>query len=177
MNSMDDSFGIDTERLTLRVPALADFDESAAMLNNPDVTRYLGARSFSREECWMRHLRSVGHWQLFGFGFWIVRARRSGQFVGVVGFGEFRREVEPSLEGSPEAGWVLTAPAHGHGYATEAALGGHKWFAARHGAKRTVCMIEEGNDASLRVAAKCGYHEFARTMYKNAPVILLERLP
>ena len=110
MNSMDDSFSIDTERLTLRVPALADFDESAAMLNNPEVTRYLGARSFSREECWMRHLRSVGHWQLFGFGFWIVRARRSGQFVGVVGFGEFRREVEPSLEGSPEAGWVLTAP-------------------------------------------------------------------
>ena len=177
MKQRADSFGIDTERLTLRVPTLADFDESAAMLNNPDVTRYLGARSFSREECWMRHLRSVGHWQLFGIGFWIVRERQSGFFVGVVGFGEFRREIQPSFEGSPEAGWVLAAPAHRRGYATEAARAGHEWFETRNGAKRTVCMIEDGNDASLRVAAKCGYREFTRTRYKNAPVIVLERLP
>jgi hypothetical protein len=40
---------------------------------------------------------------------------------------------------------------------------------------RTVCLIEEGNAASLRVASKLAYQEYARTQYKGQPVILLER--
>jgi RimJ/RimL family protein N-acetyltransferase len=174
---MDDPSDIDTERLTLRRPTLADFDDAVAMYADADVTRHLGGRTFTREECWMRLLRGVGHWQLFGFGFWVVRVRQSEQYVGEVGFGEFRRDIQPNYEGTPEIGWVLARSAHRQGYATESALAAHRWLEARHGACRTVCIIEPENAGSLRVAAKCGYTEFARTTYRNSTVILFERIP
>src|SRR5437660_1168592 len=73
---------IDTERLTMHGHALEDFDEYTVMWGNPKVTRHVGGRPFTREECWTRLLRNVGHWQLLGFGYWIVRERASGRFVG-----------------------------------------------------------------------------------------------
>jgi len=35
--------------------------------------------------------------------------------------------------------------------------------------------IDEGNRASIRVAEKVGYREFARSVYKSAPVVMFER--
>ncbi|HEY3776759.1 MAG TPA: GNAT family N-acetyltransferase [Rhizomicrobium sp.] len=168
---------IASARLVLRLPTLADFDESAAMYSDAGVVRHIGGRPFTREESWARLMRHVGHWHLMGYGFWVVRERIGGRFVGEVGFAEFRRDIEPRLEGTPEIGWVLSPDAHGRGYATEAASAGLGWFDRHAGKRRTVCMIEPENAASLRVAAKCGYSAFARTTYRNSSVMLLERLP
>jgi RimJ/RimL family protein N-acetyltransferase len=55
-----------------------------------------------------------------GFGFWVVREKSTGRFVGEVGLANFRRDIEPSLGESKEAGWVLSPWAHGKGFATEA---------------------------------------------------------
>lgn len=176
MNRMyDPSLSIGTDRLVLRPPTLADFDETSAMYGDAHVVRHLGGRAFTHEESWARLMRHVGHWQIFGFGFWVVRERQGGAYVGEVGFGEFRRDIHPSLEGSPEIGWVLAPFAQGRGYATEAALAVQEWTESRHGACRTVCIIATENAASIRVAAKCGYTEFTRTTYRNSPVILFER--
>jgi RimJ/RimL family protein N-acetyltransferase len=165
-----------SERLTLDLPTVADFDECAAMYSDAGVVRYIGGRPFTREESWARLLRHVGHWQLMGFGFWVVRERIGGRYVGEVGFAEFRRDLEPGFEGTPEMGWVLSPDAQGKGYAAEAANAGLGWFDRQIGKGRTVCMIDPENAASLRVAAKCSYSAFATSMYRNSPVILLERL-
>jgi RimJ/RimL family protein N-acetyltransferase len=170
-----DARELDTNRLSLRLPTLDDFEDSAAMWSDQAIVRYIGGRPFTREESWLRLLRHVGHWQLLGFGFWIVRERTGGGFVGEVGLGDFRREMTPSFRGDPEIGWVLAQDTHGKGYATEAAQAALEWMRLRHRAQRTVCMIEPENPASLRVAAKCGFREFARTTYKNSAVVLLER--
>jgi RimJ/RimL family protein N-acetyltransferase len=166
---------LDTERLTMRGHAQGDFDEYKTMWGDPKVTRHIGGRPFSREECWTRLLRNVGHWQLSGFGYWIVRERGSGRFVGEVGFADLRRELEPSIEGVPEIGWVLAPWSHGQGFATEAARAAVAWIERHLEPKRTVCLIDTDNAASLRVAAKLGYREFARATYKGAPVIVFER--
>jgi RimJ/RimL family protein N-acetyltransferase len=43
-------------------------------------------------------------------------------------------------------------------------------------APRTVCLIDEGNAASVKVATKCGYEEYARTTFKDGtPTRLYER--
>lgn len=166
---------ISTERLILRPPVLADFDDITAVYGDVDVVRYLGGRPFTREEAWARLMRHVGHWQLFEFGFWVVRERQDGRYVGDVGFANFRREIEPSYEDAPEAGWVLASSAQHRGYATEAMRAAHDWLENQRGACRTVCIIEPENANSIRVAEKCGYKEFARSTYKNSPVILFER--
>ena len=164
-----------TERLSLRPPMLNDFEDSAAMWGDQAIVRHIGGRPFTREDSWLRLLRHVGHWQLFGFGFWVVRERKGGAFVGEVGLGDFRRETIPRFHGDPEIGWVLAQSAHGKGYATEAAQSALEWMRVQHRTPRVVCMIEPENVASARVAAKCGFHEFARTTYKNSGVLLLEK--
>jgi RimJ/RimL family protein N-acetyltransferase len=165
---------LDTERLTLRGHTLADFPECAALWGDPDVTRHIGGRAFTREECWSRHVRYVGHWALLGFGYWVAREKATGRFVGEVGLAEFKRDVAPPFEGTPEAGWVLATWSHGKGFATEAMRAVLAWGDANLG-PRTVCMIDPPNVASVRVAEKCGFREIARTTYKGGPALVFER--
>ena len=98
---------LDTERLTMRGHTLADFDECLAMWTDPVVMRHLGGRPLTMEEMWARLLRYAGSWSLLGFGYWVVRERATGRFVGEVGLADLRRDIEPRLGGVPEAGWVL----------------------------------------------------------------------
>lgn len=166
---------LQTERLVLRGHTPADFDESAAVWADPLVTRHIGGRPSTREEAWARVLRYAGLWALLGYGYWTVRERESGRFAGEVGFADFRREVTPSLEGAPEAGWVLAPWAHGRGFATEAVRAALAWADTHLAAPRTVCMIAPENAASLHVAEKCGYRELARGSYKGEETIICER--
>jgi RimJ/RimL family protein N-acetyltransferase len=166
---------LETDRLVLRGHRPDDLDDCAAMWGDPMVTRFIGGRPFSREEVWMKLLRNVGHWSLFGFGLLVVREKASGAFVGEVGMAEFKRDIEPSFVGTPEIGWVLAPHAHKRGFATEAVRCVLAWFAAEFDSMRTVCLIDEGNASSMRVAAKCGYRERTRTMFKGQPVVILER--
>ncbi|HEV3049654.1 MAG TPA: GNAT family N-acetyltransferase [Longimicrobium sp.] len=165
---------LDTERLTLRAHTPADFDECAEMWGDPRVTEFIGGRPSTAEEAWTRVLRYAGMWALLGFGYWVVRERDTGRFVGEVGFADFRREVTPPLD-APEAGWVLAPWAHGRGYATEAVRAALAWGDAHLAAPRTVCMIAPENAASIRVAQKLGFHEFARTRFKGDDTLLFQR--
>ena len=161
-----------TERLTLRGHCLADFPACAALWADPEVTRYIGGRPSTEEEVWARFLRYVGHWTLLGFGFWVVEEKSTGRLLGEVGFADFKRAITPSFGDAPEAGWVLAPGAHGKGFATEAIRAALAWATSHFGGGRSVCMIDPGNQVSLRVAAKCGFKEFARTLYKGDEVIL-----
>jgi RimJ/RimL family protein N-acetyltransferase len=166
---------LDTERLTLTGHRLDDFADSAAMWGDAEVTRHIGGRPSTEEEVWARLLRYAGHWAFMGFGYWVIREKATGRFVGEAGFGDFRRELSPGFEGAPEAGWALAPWAHGRGYATEAVRAILAWGETRFSGARTVCMIDPGNTASQRVAEKLGYREFVRTTYKGADTILFER--
>ncbi|HEY7388756.1 MAG TPA: GNAT family N-acetyltransferase [Bryobacteraceae bacterium] len=166
---------IETERLLLRAHSVDDFPHSAAMWADPVVTRHIGGRTFSTEESWARVLRYIGHWEALGFGYWVVEEKTTGHFVGEAGFGEFKREIEPRIDGLPEMGWAFVSRVHGQGYATEAVRAVAAWGDRHLNAPRTVCLIHPENQASLRVAEKCGFEEYRRTEYKGQPTILLAR--
>jgi RimJ/RimL family protein N-acetyltransferase len=166
---------LETDRLLLRGHRLDDFPASAAMWADSNVTRHIMGKPCSEEESWSRLLRYIGHWKLAGFGYWVVEEKATGHFVGEVGFADYKRDIEPSIHGMPELGWVLTSAMHGKGYATEAAGAALAWGDKHFGSSKTVCLIAPENVASLRVAEKCGYREFWRTTYKSGPTILLMR--
>ena len=86
-----------------------------------------------------------------------------------------KREIQPSLEGLPEIGWVLASAAHGKGIASEIVGEMTAWADNVLGAQRTVCIIDPENVASLNVARKTAYNEVLRTTYHEKPTILLER--
>jgi RimJ/RimL family protein N-acetyltransferase len=167
---------IETARLVLRAHRLDDFDACARMWADAQVTRFIGGRPSTEQESWSRLLRYAGHWALLGFGYWALEEKSSGRFAGELGFADFKRELTPSIRGTPELGWVLAPEAQGKGYATEALQAAIAWADARFSWPRTVCLIHPDNQASLRVAAKCGYREKLRTELHGAPTILFERL-
>jgi RimJ/RimL family protein N-acetyltransferase len=166
-----------TERLILHGHGLKDFADSAAMWADRDVVRFIGGRPFTEEEVWTRLLRYVGHWATMGYGFWAIREKATGRFVGEVGFADFRRELDPPFGDVPEMGWALSSWAHGKGYASEAIAAALAWGEQRFGrGARTVCMISPDNAPSIKAAEKAGYREFARTTYKGSPTVLFERV-
>jgi len=166
---------IETPRLILRGHRLADFRDCAAMWADPIVTRHIGGKPFSEEDTWARFLRYAGHWLLLGFGYWAIDEKDSGSFVGELGFADYKRDITPSLKGTPELGWALASEAHGKGYATEAVRAALTWGEERFASARTVCIIHPENLASIRVAEKCGYREFQRTTYKGHATIIFDR--
>lgn len=157
----------------LRGLTLADFHEGATMWADPEVTRFIGGRPFTFEESWARLHRNVGHWALQGYGYWAVRDR-SGQWVGEVGFADWHRELSPPLD-APEAGWVLARSAHGQGYATEALRRALEWAEQHFGHRRSTCIIDPSNDASVNVARKCGFVPRADAVYKGSRVLVFAR--
>jgi RimJ/RimL family protein N-acetyltransferase len=168
---------LETERLRLRGHGVGDFPLSAAMWADPQVTRYISGRGLSEEESWSRLLRYIGHWSLLGFGYWLVEEKGTGTFVGEVGFANYRRDLTPSLNGTPEIGWVLATGAHGQGYASEVVRTVVAWGDEHFGLIRTACIIHPENTPSIRVAIKSGYREQGTTTYKGVASLLFVRDP
>ncbi len=165
---------VDTDRLSLRPVATADFDDLVALWSEPEFVRHITGRALTREEVWFRLLRDIGHWSALGYGNWVMRTRDDGTFVGTVGVLEYRRDLDPPFD-SPELGWGVRPTLQGRGLAREGVAGALGWADGTLEAARTVCMIGPDNTASLRLAQKVGYSPFAHTTYKDQPVILLER--
>jgi RimJ/RimL family protein N-acetyltransferase len=166
---------IQTPRLTLTPPTLADFADYAELWSDQTVVRFMGGVPFARSAAWARFQRQAGGWALRGFGTWVVRERATGRFVGEAGFQDFKRDIWPALGPEPEAGWMLAPAWHGQGLASEAMTAAHAWGDARFGGPRTVCMIDPHNAPSLRLAGKLGYAEYARAAYGERALVLLER--
>jgi RimJ/RimL family protein N-acetyltransferase len=166
---------LETERLTLRGHRLEDFAAYASMWADPVVTQHVGGKPISEEESWTRFLRQSGHWAMLGFGYWVVEDKGTGTFAGEIGFANLRRNIEPPLGQTPEIGWVLAAPFHGRGYATEAVRAALAWGDRHFGESRTACIIHAGNLASIRVAEKCGYRESHTATYKGESILVFIR--
>lgn len=166
---------VETKRLLLRRHRLDDFDAFAAVWADPNVVRYITGKPSTREESWGRYLRIAGSWGVLGFGFFAVEDKATGAYVGDAGFHDARRDIHPSIEGVPEAGWVLSPSVHGKGFATEIVTAMHEWGDGHLKAERSVCIIGPENIASIRVAEKCGYTEKNRTTYHGESVVLFER--
>jgi RimJ/RimL family protein N-acetyltransferase len=164
---------IETERLRLRGHGPGDLEACAAMWGDPVVARFIGGRPSTREETWGRLLRYAGLWTILGFGYWAVEDKADGRYVGDVGFADFKRDIEPSMEGQPEMGWAFSPSVHGRGYAKEAVSAALAWIDARFSA--SVCIIDPENLASVRVGLRCGYQEIARTTYRGDPTTMYRR--
>jgi RimJ/RimL family protein N-acetyltransferase len=173
--SMTTAPTLETERVLLRPHRPDDLDAYAALWADPIVTRFIGGKPFRREDSWGRILRYAGMWQFVGFGLWVVEDKATGDLIGEAGFHEMKREIVPSFDGAPEAGWVFTPAVHGRGLASEVVGRMHDWANGRPGFERTVCIIAPENSASLAVARKFDYREQARTTYHGDATVLLER--
>lgn len=173
---------LETERLVMREPTLADFPDSLAMLSQPEVMRHVGGKTLTEEEAWARAHRHAGQWALLGYGLWVVRDR-AGAYVGEVGFLDLRRQITPRLT-AVEVGWMLSPAAHGKGYATEAMRAALAWGDDHFRTApldsslvrgRLEAIIDTTNTPSIRVAEKLGFTHLGPGEYKGDTVQLFRR--
>ena len=145
------------------------------MMADPGVVRHLGAQPHAREESWRRLLCSAGLWATLGYGYWAVEGREDGAYVGQIGFADFKRDMQPSIEGLPEMGWIFAPRAQGRGYASEAAAAALAWADAALAADEIVAIIDPANAPSIRVAEKIGFAEREEARYRGEPILLFRR--
>lgn len=135
---------IETERLRLRAPTLADFPLWSSLMQGPDAPRLGGP--LSEEQAYEAFCVYVAGWLLHGHGLWAVEHQRT--LIGFVLIG-----LEWS-DDAPELGWMLHDSARGQGFGTEAARA-----ALAHGRALGLSMvsyIDPDNRASAALAARLG---------------------
>jgi RimJ/RimL family protein N-acetyltransferase len=139
-----------TSRLAFRELTLADLDDMAALLGDPEVMTFYDhpkTRDESREWIeWNRRLYGER-----GFGLWRL-ALRDDAFVGDCGL---TPQLVDGVE-ELEVGYHVRRALQGRGYATEAARGCLDLARDVVGARRLIALIDPANVASRRVAEKVG---------------------
>lgn len=165
---------IETERLRLRAPVMADFPAYAAMWADERVTAFIGGQPRSRNQSWLRFIGIGGMWPLLGLGYWIFADRSSDALVGVGGLAYFERGLR-ELDGVPEAGWALAPDDWGRGLASEAMAAILRWSDEELQAPIVRCIINPGHAVSEHVAGKLGFVQIGQGAVDTQPVNVFAR--
>lgn len=162
---------LETARLILDSHRAEDLPAYAALWGDPKTMRHVvsGVAAYDLQGSWFRLARHCGFWPVLGYGFWALREKETGRFLGDLGFMDAKRGLASPLGDFPEAGWVLAPEAHGRGYATEAMRAALGWFDSETPYRRSFCLVAPENAPSLRVAAKLGYLPAGETLLNGAP--------
>ena len=136
-----------TDRLVMRGWRDDDLSAYAEITNDPEVMRFMGG-TLDRADTWRQMAFIVGHWELRGYGLWVVECE--GELIGRIGL--LNPEGWPGLE----VGWLLGRHAWGHGYATEAARAAVEYAWRELGAQELISLIAPDNTPSAAVAARLG---------------------
>lgn len=166
---------LETERLILRSFTHADLDAHAATLGDPEVARFLGGAPFTREDSWRRMMAGIGSWTALGFGAWAVELKSNARMVGHCGFFDFERDMQPSIAGEPEMGWIFDPSVHGQGIAHEACSAALGWGDANLSTKSYPAIIEPGNEPSKQLALRLGFEQQPDAIYRAKAIWLFRR--
>ena len=152
-----------------------DFDAHAATLGDEEVMRHIGGKPIGREDSWRRLLSGVGMWSLMGMGPWAVELKADGRMVGHCGFFQFNRDMDPSIIGEPEMGWIFDRTVHGQGIAFEACAAALDWAEREIGAATYPAIIDVENLPSMKLAEKLGFVRQPDAVYRGAPMAFYRR--
>nr|WP_246543613.1 GNAT family protein [Novosphingobium profundi] len=169
-----------TERFELWQPRASDLPDLCRLLEHPEMTRFLGPATNEAKSQFDRLLRNAGSWALYGYGILAARPRGQGTIVATCGVFHSFRGFGKGMDDVPEAGWIVRQDWWGQGVAREIVGALLAWFDAVHGPQRIVCMIEDGNAASMGVAAGFGFALYDRQEPEGEETVALnlyERLP
>lgn len=138
---------VNTARLRLDVPDIADFPVWAEILCSPRANYMDGP--YSRDEAYTEFAAMLGTWVLHGHG---VFALRPGDAGGALGF--ICLNFEPG-DNEPELGFFVTEAAEGQVLVAEAAEAVRDW-AREQGVRSLVSYIDPDNRRSVRLALRLG---------------------
>lgn len=141
---------LETKRLIMREWRERDLDVFAKIFADAEVMRFLTGMPMSRIDAWRFMANSMGHWELRGYGTWVVERKSDHATLGRVGL--INPEGWPGLE----VGWTLDRHYWRQGYATEAAEATLNYGFLTQGVSKLISLIDPNNKASQAVARRIG---------------------
>ncbi len=152
---------VDTARLLLRVPVLADAEALMGIIWDPEVVERKQVTLIDPPGGLDLAIKNSGdmirQWQVRGYGQWCVVEKATGQVIGCVGFYH-----PPRPWPGVDLGWVIHRSRWGHGFATEAATAALAWLWQFTTVERVISLIAPEDHRSIRIATKIG-ERFERT--------------
>lgn len=139
---------LETARLRLRLPTLSDWPAYEAVFTSDRAVHLDGP--FTVDEAFADFCEGIAGWALRGSGMWTITLATDDAALGWLYLWQEKDDPEP------EIGWILSADAEGHGYATEAALAVLPHAIALFGKGGFVSYIGQNNTASARLATRLG---------------------
>lgn len=162
---------LETERLTLHPFNPSHYDGLRIMESDPEIMRYISNGVVKTpDETRETIARVMQRWEKYGFSWWALKEKQSGQLVGAACL-----QYLENIEGAPlEIGWRLIAGHHGKGYATEAARGIIDFAVNTVGTSYLVAVADPDNQASQRVMQRLGMTYKGIEQHYDVPCVVYE---
>ncbi|WP_317362397.1 glutamine-hydrolyzing GMP synthase [Campylobacter helveticus] len=161
-NGMDFISVLETPRTYLRKYCLDDLETLQKILD--EKTMYAWGHAFSKQECrdWIE--KQLEAYEKYGFGFWAVVDKASGEIIGNAGLNYERvklagtnvadsQNVEREIL---ELGYIINHRFWKQGLGFEVASACAEYAFSKLGAKELYCLIKEDNIPSLELTKKLG---------------------
>lgn len=139
---------LETKRLVLRGPEPADYPNFKATFSSYR-SRFMGG-PLNEYEAWMLYAAEIGHWQIRGYGMWMIHARDSDETLGMAG------GWKPAKWPEAEIAWIIWPDVAGRGYALEATHRVRQYFYDTLNWQTAVSYIDPKNLDSIRLAERLG---------------------
>jgi RimJ/RimL family protein N-acetyltransferase len=164
---------LETNRLVLRLLALADAADLYRIHSDPETMKFMGKANDSVEEE-RNHIKAhiANHYEKYEAGLWATVLKENNRLIGRCGL--MRKQIEGVEE--VEIAYLLGRECWGKGLATEAAEAIIKHGYAKYGFKRIVAVIHPQNVASIRVAEKIGMNYERDVVYGDFGKVALYAL-
>jgi RimJ/RimL family protein N-acetyltransferase len=139
---------LETGRLVLRGPEPGDYPDFKATFTSYRA-RYMGG-PLNTYEAWMLYAAEIGHWQIRGYGMWMIHDKATDETYGMAG------GWKPAKWPEAEIAWVIWPDKAGKGYALEATHAVRDHLYAECGWEGAVSYIDPKNLDSIRLAERLG---------------------
>jgi ribosomal-protein-alanine N-acetyltransferase len=146
---------LETNRLYLRHLVLEDLDSLFPLYSDPEVRRYFPDGTLTYKETkeeidWFLN----GHPDHPELGLWAAIHKETNQFIGRCGLLPWVIDGRPEIE----VAYMIAKSFWGQGLGTEAAQGILEYGFEQLQLRRLICLVDRGNQASIKVARKIGMH-------------------
>ncbi|MEM8824242.1 MAG: GNAT family N-acetyltransferase [Pseudomonadota bacterium] len=138
---------LETRRLTLRAPEPEDYPDFKATFASYR-SRFMGG-PLNAYEAWMLYAAEIGHWDIRGFGMWMIHAKDDDRTLGMAG------GWQPAAWPERELAWIIWPQEAGQGFALEAtdAVRRHLY---QNGWDGAVSYVDAKNLDSIRLCERLG---------------------
>lgn len=160
---------IETDRLLLRRPNGDDFPVYEAFFADADASRAYGG-PLAADAAWRKLASDIGHWEIRGFGVWMMCERDGGRHVGGCG-------VVAPHGWRPELTWWVIPQARRRGYAMEASRAVIAYAYQTLGWSDVETYANDQNDAAHGLIARLGGVRMGREAFPDGLMRTVYGLP